>query len=130
VPTSRCGSFAATRAIAERFHPNKIILFGSHAYGRPHENSDVDLLVVMPARNQLDMAWKIHSTINPPFPVDIKVRTPKNMRWRLEAGDWFLREVVAQGKVLYEQANAGMGAESRGRSRPRRPRAPKQLSDS
>jgi predicted nucleotidyltransferase len=37
------------RAIAEEFRPDKIVLFGSYAYGTPHENSDVDLLVVMPA---------------------------------------------------------------------------------
>jgi predicted nucleotidyltransferase len=104
------------RQVAEQFHPEKIILFGSYAYGIPHEDSDVDILVVMPARNQLDMAFKIRSTIDPPFPVDIKVRTPKNMRWRLEAGDWFLREVVARGKVLYEQTDAGVGAKGRGRS--------------
>jgi predicted nucleotidyltransferase len=117
------------RQVADHFHPEKIILFGSHAYGTPHEDSDVDILVVMPARNQIDMAFKISSTIEPPFPADIKVRTPKNMRWRLEAGDWFLRDVVSMGKVLYEQADSGMGAKSRGRSRHRRAREPKQRTD-
>jgi predicted nucleotidyltransferase len=47
------------RSIAEEFHPDKIILFGSHAYGTPHEDSDMDLLVVMPARNQHDQAVRI-----------------------------------------------------------------------
>ena len=37
------------RRVAERFQPEKIILFGSYAYGTPHEDSDVDILVVMPA---------------------------------------------------------------------------------
>jgi len=124
VPMREIRRFA--RQVAERFQPEKIILFGSYAYGTPHEDSDVDILVVMPARNQLDMAFKISSTIDPPFPLDIKVRTPKNMRWRLEAGDWFLRDVVSMGKVLYEQADSGMGAEGRGRSRRRRTRQPKQ----
>src|SRR5438132_5708862 len=91
------------RQIAERFRPDRIILFGSYAYGQPHADSDVDLLVVMPARNQLDQAFKIHSTLLPPFPLDIIVRTPKNLEWRLEEGDWFLREVVSKGKVLYEK---------------------------
>src|SRR6267142_3465057 len=54
------------RAIAEEFQPDKIILFGSYAYGTPHEDSDVDLLVIMPARNELDMGFKIHWTIQPP----------------------------------------------------------------
>src|SRR5437660_9378040 len=69
------------RKVAERFQPDKIILFGSHAYGTPHEDSDVDILVVMPARNRLDQAVKISLEIDPPFPLDIIVCTPHNMRW-------------------------------------------------
>src|SRR5438093_8720783 len=65
------------REVAERFHPEKIILFGSYAYGEPHEDSDVDILVVMPARNDMDQALKISFEIDPPFPLDIIVRTPK-----------------------------------------------------
>jgi predicted nucleotidyltransferase len=114
------------RQVAEKFQPDKIILFGSYAYGTPHEDSDVDILVIMPARNQLDMAFKIHWTIQPPFPVDIIVRTPKNMKWRLEAGDWFLREIMEKGKVLYEQADAGVGTESRSRPPRRRKAEPRQ----
>src|SRR5262245_52059440 len=89
------------RRVAERFHPEKIILFGSYAYGQPHADSDVDILVVIPARNQLDMAVRIELTCEPCFPLDIIVRTPENMRWRLEEGDSFLREIVSRGKVLY-----------------------------
>lgn len=47
------------RAVAERFQPDKIILFGSYAYGQPHADSDVDMLVIMPTRNELDQAVKI-----------------------------------------------------------------------
>ena len=54
------------RQVAERFQPDKIILFGSHAYGTPHEDSDVDILVIMPARNQLDMAARISITYHRP----------------------------------------------------------------
>src|SRR5947208_10388201 len=86
------------RQVAERFAPEKIILFGSHAYGTPHADSDVDILVVMPCRNQLDQAFKIHITIDPPFPVHVVVRTPYNMAWRLKEGESFLREVVARGR--------------------------------
>ena len=100
IPMREIRRFA--RQVAEQFRPEKIILFGSYAYGTPHEDSDVDILVIMPARNQLDMAFKISWAIQPPFPLDLKVRTPKNMKWRLEAGDWFLREVMEKGKVLYE----------------------------
>src|SRR6516164_9676903 len=105
------------RAIAEEFQPDRIVLFGSYAYGTPHEDSDVDVLVIIPARNQLDMAFKIHWAIQPPFPLDIIVRTPKEMAWRLEEGESFLTEVLSRGKVLYEKDDAGVGAQ--GRRRPR-----------
>jgi uncharacterized protein len=94
------------RDVVERFHPEKIVLFGSHANGRPHEDSDVDILVVMPARNQLDQAARISQTIAPPFALDIIVRTPENLRWRLAEGDSFLNEIMTRGKVLYEKADA------------------------
>src|SRR5262245_49615257 len=118
VPMAVIRRFA--RQVAERFRPEKIVLFGSHAYGKPHADSDVDILVVMPARNELDQAVRISLDIDPPFPLDIIVRTPKNLRWRLEAGDWFLREIVSRGKVLYEQTDRRMGAKSRSRLPARR----------
>src|SRR5271166_4156298 len=70
------------RAIAEEFHPEKIILFGSYAYGTPHNDSDVDLLVIMPARNQLDQAYRIRRAVPAPFPMDLIVRTPAKLRQR------------------------------------------------
>src|SRR5205807_309155 len=91
------------RQVAEHFQPEKIILFGSYAYGQPHEDSDVDILVVMPARNLIDQAIRIRTVVEAPFPMDLIVCTPKNLSWRLEEGDWFLREIVGQGKVLYEK---------------------------
>src|SRR5437762_6016799 len=97
------------RRVAERFRPDKIILFGSYAYGTPHEDSDVDILVVMPARNELDQSVRIELACESYFPLDIIVRTPENMRWRLEEGDSFLREIVSWGKVLYEKADQGVG---------------------
>jgi predicted nucleotidyltransferase len=112
------------RQVAERFRPDKIILFGSYAYGTPHADSDVDVLVVMPARNELDMSAKISITIDPPFPLDIVVRTPKNMKWRLEEGDSFLREIISRGQVLYEKADGGVGEEGRSRLRRRRQARP------
>jgi uncharacterized protein len=91
------------RKIAERFRPDKIILFGSHAYGKPHADSDVDLLVIMPARNQLDQAVKIRWQLPAPFPMDLLVRTPKNVASRIADGDSFLQEITSKGKVLYEK---------------------------
>jgi predicted nucleotidyltransferase len=101
------------REVAERFEPEKIILFGSYAYGRPHADSDVDILVVMPTRNELDQAVKICLAVEYHFPLDLLVRTPKNLLWRLAEGDSFLREVMDRGKVLYERTDGGMGSEGR-----------------
>jgi predicted nucleotidyltransferase len=113
------------RQVAERFHPDKIILFGSYAYGTPHADSDVDILVVMPCRNQLDQAFKIHSTLLPPFPLDIIVRTPHSTKWRLAEGESFLTEVMTRGKVLYEKEHGGVGAQGRGRLSARRANRPR-----
>lgn len=127
IPRSAIRRFA--RQVAERFGPNKIILFGSQAYGTPHEDSDVDILVVMPARNELDQAVRIRLAVDHPFPLDLLVRTPRNLAWRLAEGDSFLREIVSKGKILYEKTDAGVGPESRGGS-PRRPKArPKPAAD-
>jgi predicted nucleotidyltransferase len=110
------------RAIAEEFHPDKIILFGSYAYGTPNEDSDVDLLVVMPAYNQHNQAVRIRWRLAAPFPLDLIVRTPKEMKWRLEEGESFLTTIVSQGKVLYEKDDEGVGQESRTGPRVRKAR--------
>jgi predicted nucleotidyltransferase len=113
------------RAIAKQFQPDKIILFGSIAYGTPHADSDVDLLVIMPARNQLDQAFKIHCALCAPFPMDLIVRTPKEVNWRLAEGESFLTEVLSKGKTLYEKTNQRIGPQSRKPQRVRSPRAKK-----
>jgi len=100
------------RAIAEEFHPDKIILFGSYAYGTPHEDSDVDLLVVMPTSNQHSQAVRIRWRLAAPFPLDLLVRTPKEMKWRLEEGESFTTTIVTKGKVLYEKEHEGVGESS------------------
>jgi uncharacterized protein len=104
VPMRAIRHFA--RQVARHFRPGKIILFGSYAYGTPNEDSDVDILVVMPCRNQIDQAIKIHSAIGPPFSLDLIVRTPSNLGWRLRDRESFHTEIVTRGKVLYESRHA------------------------
>lgn len=90
--------------VARRFQPDKIILFGSHAHGRPSADSDVDLLVVMPhTRRAPVQAAAIKTAIRAPFAVDLIVRSPQRFRQRVEAGDGFLREVAERGRVLHER---------------------------
>jgi len=99
--------------IAREFNPERIILFGSHAYGRPTDESDVDLLVVMPFRGKdFRQAVKISCRLPAHLPVDLIVRTPETLRRRLELGDFFLREIVEKGQVLYAAPHGGVGPES------------------
>ncbi len=110
------------RDVAERFHPEKIILFGSYAYGTPREDSDVDILVIMPCRNELDMAVKIIWELPAPFPTDLLVRKPEQWLWRTRERESFSTEILTKGKVLYAKGDPGVGEKSRGRpSRRRRP---------
>ena len=92
--------------VARQFNPQKIILFGSYAYGKPTEDSDVDILVVMPFKGRNpEKATEIWMATRPGFPIDIMVRKPAELKKRLEMGDFFLREIMEKGKVLYEAAH-------------------------
>ena len=111
------------RQVAEKFNPDRVILFGSYAYGIPTPDSDVDFLIIMPTRDQFGQAVRIAETIDRGFLLDLLVRTPHVLEQRLRWGDGFLREIMGRGKVLYEKADRGMGAQGRARSS-RRARAP------
>lgn len=113
VPLAAIRRFA--RRIAARFEPERIILFGSYAYGTPHVESDVDLLVIMPAHDVVNQAIRIDLALEAPFSLDLIVRTPKHIERGLRDNDWFLREIVEKGKVLYEAANVPVGTQGRGR---------------
>jgi uncharacterized protein len=95
----------AIQKIVQELNPQKIILFGSYAYGMPNPHSDVDLLVIMETKSSLkDRSWAVSRLLLPrPFPVDIIVKTPQEMQEALESGDFFLREILTRGKVLYER---------------------------
>ena len=97
-------------SVVRHFRPATVVLFGSHAYGRPTEDSDVDLLVVMPHRESgPQMATKIRLACPRSFPMDLIVRTPAEVRRRLRAGDQFLREVTSKGIILHETRSSRMG---------------------
>jgi len=113
IPLSAIRKFA--RAIAERFDPEQIILFGSYAYGTPHADSDVDLLVVMPCANEINQSVRIRVAMESPFPLDLIVRTPSRLAQRIADGDWFMSEITEQGKVLYAKGNKTVSAKSRRR---------------
>ncbi|MFH0983477.1 MAG: nucleotidyltransferase domain-containing protein [Planctomycetota bacterium] len=97
-------------AIAREFKPQRIILFGSYAYGKPTEDSDVDILVVMPYRGHpTEKAIEIRQRIRRPFALDLLVRSRREIERRMAWNDWFIREIMERGKPLYDADNAGMG---------------------
>ena len=95
---------AIAAQIAARFHPQKVILFGSHAYGEPTPDSDVDLLVIMETEgNPLHTAARISAAVDHPFALDILVETPTYFAEALAEQDIFETQVVNKGTVLYEE---------------------------
>jgi predicted nucleotidyltransferase len=94
------------RRIGEEFRPERVLLFGSYANGEPTPDSDVDLMVVMPHKTKgYRVATEIRGRIHPPFPLDLIVRTPEQIRERLTLGDCFIRDITRHGKVLYEASD-------------------------
>mgnify|MGYP002065873469 CR=1 FL=1 len=98
---------ALANRIARKFNPDEIILFGSHAYGKPHAWSDVDLLVVMETpKGEVKTIMEISDSLPPlPFSVDIIARSRSVINKRTKSGDFFLREITKKGKVLYARSH-------------------------
>ncbi len=90
--------------IVKHFHPEKIIIFGSRAWGEPTEESDLDILVVMDVNGSpIRKASEISRIARPRFlPMDIIVRTSDEIEHRIRMGDPFIRRIMNRGKVLYE----------------------------
>jgi predicted nucleotidyltransferase len=101
-----------TRRIVTKCHPEKIILFGSYAYGKPEPHSDLDLLIVMNSRKSAFARHKQISSLFPQrlFALDILVKTPSEIAHRLEIQDPFFQKILARGKVLYERACSHVSA--------------------
>ena len=97
---------AVVKQIATQFNPEKIILFGSYAYGNPKSESDVDVLVVMetPLRNSVQAALIVRA-VDYHFGMDLIVRRPRQLAERIAMGDSFLREIAEKGKVVYARAH-------------------------
>jgi predicted nucleotidyltransferase len=90
--------------IAREFQPERIILFGSYAYGTPSADSDVDLLVVLPFDGTgFRKSLEILNRVNPRFPIDLLARRPDDTSRRYAEGDPLIREALDHGKVLYER---------------------------
>ena len=87
------------RVLAREFRPEKIILFGSYATGKPTKDSDVDLVVIMPFRgSDTKKVVQMQTRVGAPFPMDLLLWKPE----RTKRSDYFTREILARGKVMYE----------------------------
>jgi predicted nucleotidyltransferase len=95
-------------AIAAAFKPQRIVLFGSHAYGHPDEDSDVDLLVVMPTStaDRRDTAVQIRLEVDADFRVDVLVRSEPEVERRVRERDLFMTRITSQGRIMYETVHA------------------------
>jgi predicted nucleotidyltransferase len=90
--------------IVREFQPERIILFGSYAYGNPGPDSDVDFLVVLPFEGKgFWKALEILNRVAPEFSVDLLARRPEDTERRYAEGDPLIREALDHGKVLYER---------------------------
>ena len=97
------------RLVAE-FESERVILFGSYAWGTATEDSDVDLLVVVRDTFEDESKFRLVRTrLKPGFPMDILFRNISSVRERIELGDFFLADVVTKGKVLYDAEYARVG---------------------
>lgn len=87
--------------IRDKFNPDKIFLFGSHAYGVSGKGSDIDLLVIMrtmiPVRQQ---AYLIRRELESSEPIDVIVRTPEQIEERIRLGDFFIKQIIEKGAEL------------------------------
>jgi len=87
------------------YPPQKVILFGSYAYGTPRQDSDIDLLIIKETSERFIDRWvtvrRILSNPKRTVPLETLVLTPQEVERRLAIGDQFLAEILEKGEVLY-----------------------------
>jgi predicted nucleotidyltransferase len=93
------------RQVVDAYRPEKIILFGSYAYGHPHADSDLDLLIIKNTSERFIDRWiNVRRIVSDPqrrIPFEPIVLTPEEITERLAVGDQFIGEIIQKGQVLY-----------------------------
>ena len=99
------------RKIAECFNPEKIILFGSYVWGKPDKDSDLDLFVIMESTERpIKRAASLRRVLKDRYvPMDILVRTPEELKHRIDIGDPFIKKILRDGQVIYARDRARVG---------------------
>ena len=89
------------------YQPKKIILFGSYAYGKPTQDSDIDLLIIKETNQRpIDRRVEVRKLVYDPerkIAFSPLVYTPEEIEWRLSLGDDFIREILQRGEIVYER---------------------------
>jgi len=90
--------------IKKDYKPQKIILFGSCAHGKPTRDSDIDILIIKETKERpIDRRVRVRGIVDIREPISFSplVITPKELEFRFNGGDQFLKEIVDKGRVLY-----------------------------
>lgn len=91
--------------IIKEYHPKKIILFGSYAYGRPSADSDIDFLIIKDTDKRSIDRWievkKVLRDFSQLLSISPLVYTEKEIKERLALKDFFIEEIFQRGEVLY-----------------------------
>ena len=91
--------------IIAAYQPEKIILFGSYAYGKPSTDSDLDLLIIKKTAERFIDRWtNVRNIVSDPkrsIPFEPLILTPHEVEERLARGDQFIEEIITKGEVLY-----------------------------
>lgn len=96
-----------TETIKIKYRPDKIILFGSAARGEFEEGGDIDFFIIkqtrLPRHHRPTEIFHLLRGIERETPVDFIIYTPQELKRRLALGDFFVKNIFEEGKVLYEK---------------------------
>ncbi|KKO18597.1 MAG: nucleotidyltransferase domain-containing protein [Candidatus Brocadia sp.] len=92
------------KKIKEEYQPEKIVLFGSYAYGKPSKDSDIDLLIIKESnKRRIDRFCEVRKILRDIKGISIQpvVLTKDELNKRIKMGDDFIKGILAEGKVLH-----------------------------
>lgn len=91
-----------TNQLIQKYHPEKIILFGSAVTGSMTPDSDLDFLLVKDDNKpRHDRMVEVYRLVDKDIAADFLVYTSEELALRVKMGDPFIKSVLSEGKVLY-----------------------------
>jgi len=97
--------YGLVKRLVSEYAPQKIILFGPYAFGRPNQDSDIDLFIIKETSEKLpqrmDRVRRLVTGTHRGIPFDPIILTPQEVDQRLKAGDQFIAEIIQRGEVLH-----------------------------